>query len=204
MSTSLTSICLHCKLSSLQVQGCFNRCFIGARSPVYTLKSNNPDQFIHKAVTGEGKQSFPLWLQPSYSLTSQAPYFCSPLSVCVCQGSMSKWCRTILQLPVVSVFKCYWSSTVSLDKLIHTPVEVSGQFTVEITSCSLEVICKCSEYCCSSVHHWQCSDLTALLLTFIYPDKAWHRIKTHLVSQSYILLFIPSSNPQLQHSLMSL
>lgn len=42
----------------------------------------------------------------------------------------STWCRTALQLPVLSMVGLHCS--VSLDQLIHTHMEVNGQSTVEL------------------------------------------------------------------------
>lgn len=129
-----------CKQLTLPVQGCFNRCFAGARNLVHTLKSNNLDQFNHKAVAREGNQSFPLWLQPTTGPKLQSYTLLFTFWACVCVSAW--WLHGIGAL--CSFLFCHeqghrLSGFLSW-QLIHTHMEVSGQSAAKATSCSLEAI----------------------------------------------------------------
>lgn len=120
-------VSLHYKQLTLPVQGCFNRCFIGVHSLVHTLKSNNPDQFNHKAVAGEGNQPFPLWPQPSDR--PQTPLLHTSvhlLSVCV-RAWWARGVRPLCSFLFCPAAKCHWLKR-RADKLTHTHMEVSLQW----------------------------------------------------------------------------
>lgn len=138
MSTSLQCIPFHFKQLTLPVQDCFNRCLIGTHSLAHTLKSNNPDQFNHKAVAGEGKQPFPLWPKPGGSANTKAAHFSSPFELCICVSGLREYVVQEHSAASCSVMvKCHWLNSVSLQTNTHL---WRGQSAVEATSCSLELL----------------------------------------------------------------
>lgn len=165
-------------LNGLHALRTFNSPSWRAHSLVHALKSNNPDQFIHKAVAGEGNQPFPLWPLPDDRPQTPKLHTSVHLFEHVFVSAwwlLLLWCRTTLQLPVLATVKCHWLSNVSLDKLIHTHVEVSGQTPVEATSCSLQAICIFDDYLCNPVVKQTSTTITNNLqacFKLFQPDKA--------------------------------
>lgn len=138
-------------LLPLPVQACFNRCFIGVHSFVHTLKSNNRDQFDHKAVAREGKQPFPLNHNPA---AAEPAKLHTPAHLCVCVCLCVCGCVCVCVRagwvsgtgPLCSFLFCLCSNVTCAVvfllthkyTLTYTHTELSGQSTVETTSCSPE------------------------------------------------------------------